>query len=198
MASISKDYLSQLIRQAGGSVIPDAYYIGTAKHESDFDPNNVTNEGNGTQSIGLYQVNVSEQLEAGVPGDLKDPFVNTLVFIYLAERNRNQIRQAGGIAPGSPDPWDMGPYLGIAHNQGLAAVLQTVRQYGINWPAYKTRNPDIAIVASGYGDDVIYQVQQFGNVAVGGKIGVSHAQVALLAGAGLLFAGTIHLLMSRT
>ena len=154
---------------ATGTTIPYTFYLNTAKHEDglciDCPPSD-----NG-ESFGLYQVNVSEQARAGVPGSLYDPAVNTAVFAYLSEYNRSKIRDAVGLGPNDPDPRDMGAYLAMAHNCGLGTVLATLANYPtgdptyLGWNEYKTRNwyePKSRCGCAGgtgicvYGDDVLY------------------------------------------
>jgi hypothetical protein len=51
----------------------------------------------------------------------------------------------------SQDVW---AYLALAHNQGLGAALKTIRTYGLDWDAYKKRNPTMTGIIE-YGDDCI-------------------------------------------
>ena len=154
-----------------GTSIPYAYYLGTAKHESGYylystDPT--------SDALGLYQVNPREAAEAGVAGDLRDVDVNTRVMVYLAERNRSRIRDFLGLSDSDPDPWDMGAYLALAHNQGLGSpggtkgALGTLSQYPptnpqtyLGWTEYKVRNNCAFCGCDGggicaYGDDCNY------------------------------------------
>lgn len=199
MPTVSKATVIDALRRTN-TTIPDAYYLGTIDHESDFNPYTVSDGG---KSLGLYQVNASEAAEAGESGNLFDVDVNTRVMVYLAERNRAAIRNLIGLSSNVLDPWDMGAYLSIAHNQGLGAALETIREYGMDWAAYKDRNKNIvkpgfngpAIVR--YGDDVLYTIEVLSDgTVVAGKTGVSHGQFLLLAGLGAL-AGSAAILAMR-
>ena len=145
---------------------------------------------NATHNLNLYQINAAEAREAGVdPAALLDVFENTRAFVYLAERNRKALRDQLGVPSGALDPQDMGPYLAIAHNQGLAAALSTVRNYGMDWEAYKARNPTIAIVSHGYGDDCRYNPSD--GSPDGYRPGVGDPSNLVAGLVGLVLAGTL-------
>jgi hypothetical protein len=165
---VSEVDVANAINAVGGSSIPLAFYLGVAKHESGFCIDCPPSD-NG-QSWGIFQVNKGEQSESGVQGSLTDLGVNTGVFVYLCERNRTAIRNLVGLSPSDPDPWDMGAYLALAHNQGLNAALTTLKTYAtgdptyLGWNEYKTRNWSGVCQRSGaggqgicaYGDDCLY------------------------------------------
>lgn len=139
-----------------GTTVPGRYYVGTAQHESNFALNERDTETSGFQSWGLYQVSQAEAVAVGMPNaDLCALGPNTFVMVKLAELHRRRLRQLLDLGEGAPDPADLGAYLAIAHNQGLAAALKTARVHGLDWEGYKRRNPAIRIVSSGYGDDVL-------------------------------------------
>lgn len=129
------------------SSIPTSFAIGTATVESDFDPLCTTIERGGASptSKGLYQVNDGEAASVGEPGaNLLDPETCTRVYANLAAGRLESLRSWGAS---EPDIW---AYLGLAHNQGLAAAHTTIGNYGADWNAYKARNPDARI--NRYGD----------------------------------------------
>ena len=70
----------------------------------------------------------------------------------MEKRLESIIKAANLITPYPNDVW---AYLALCHNQGKAACLKTIKNYSLNWEAYKKRNPKLRIVSSGYGDDVI-------------------------------------------
>jgi hypothetical protein len=51
-------------------------------------------------------------------------------------------------------PSDTWAFLAIAHNEGLGAAEKTIMAHGLNWSAWKKRNPRLAAMAA-YGDDCI-------------------------------------------
>jgi hypothetical protein len=154
------------IRRAGGSVVPDTYYLCTAARESGFDTSAV---GDGGTSIGIYQSRTGSF-------DLDDA---TRDMINITERNRLEIRAAAGVS--GEDPWDMGAYLSVAHNQGLGAALMTIAEYGMDWSAYAARNGDVVkpgfdgprIVARGWA--CCYGARGGAGALIGGLAGVAIA-----------------------
>jgi len=129
------------------------FFVATAERESGFATNEVDTEPNGFVSEGLYQLSAEEADDIGMhDADLLDPVISTRVFARLQERRLSAIIRAA-IGPPilrEPDVW---AYLGLAHNQGLSAALKTIKTYGLNWDAYKERNPTSRICR--YGDAMI-------------------------------------------
>ena len=81
----------------------------------------------------------------------------TIVMVDLAAARYTRLVQAASAWDGTL--WTTGisslwAYLALAHNQGLAAALKTIAKYGVDWPAYKARNPQLADMGR-YGDDCI-------------------------------------------
>jgi hypothetical protein len=143
--------VAQAVRDIG-SVVPETYFMGTAQHESNYATNERDTEETGFQSWGIYQVSVEEAHDVGMAGaDLLDLKQATQVMVRLAEARRHALRAAARI--GGPDPPDVCAYLAIAHNQGLHAALVSIQHYGLDWQAYRRRNPAARIVV--YGDDCI-------------------------------------------
>ncbi len=168
--------LTEVIRvsnRIGLKNIDPRYYVATCFHEAgcsnEWDTEIATQRSpNGFFSVGAYQIGREEaerfqfRLE-----DMLDLTKATAVMIRLAESNRAAIRSAAGIPDRAPDPdytdpngvrWQGGAvraYLAIAHNQGVGAVRQTIKTYGLDWPAYKKRNPTSNIVTHNYGEDCV-------------------------------------------
>jgi hypothetical protein len=119
------------------------YALGTAQHESGFALNEKDTEPNGFVSMGLYQISMDEMVHVGMrradPYDLDEC---TIVFARLTEERFKAIIRAVGHFP-SESP-DVNAYLFIAHNQGLAACLKSIKLHDMNWAAYKKRNGDAA------------------------------------------------------
>lgn len=143
-----------------GTTVPDIYYAATAEHESgratnERDTEPPDDKGVRFQSWGIFQLSPEEAARAGRPSaNLLSLADSAWVFVRLTEMRRAMIRSAIGLPAASPDHPDLCPYLAIAHNQGMRACLTTIREHGVDWAAYKARNPRIRIVSSGYGDDV--------------------------------------------
>lgn len=134
------------------SYIPAQYAVGTAQHETDFTTNEKDTEESNFVSMGIFQISQEEMTHVGMPTaniyDLEDSIV---ILAALADERWQAIVKAAG----SPSPIrDMPAYLALAHNQGLAAALKTIRLHGLDWTAYKARNPQLASMAA-YGDDCI-------------------------------------------
>lgn len=121
--------------------IPGLYFVGTARKESGFAANEIDTEESGYVSKGLCQISDEEATSVGMKNvNLLDPIINIRVMVKLAERN---LEKLGNIIK-FPDVW---AYLGLAHNEGLKAAQKTIKNYGMNWPAYKKRNLDAALKA---------------------------------------------------
>lgn len=147
--------------------IPAAFALGSATHESDLDPSVVSrgDQSDGSDSIGLYQISKAEAIAALRPlADLLDAEDNTAVFASIMETKLAAIRaycDVNGIQTGEPDLW---AYLAMSHNMGIGSVRKTLATYGMDWPGYKLRNPGLAFVAKGYGDDAITGGRHAGEV----------------------------------
>lgn len=156
------------------------YYVGTVFHEAgctnEWDteiatPSNVP----GFVSVGAYQIGDEEAQRYGfVLADMLDLDKSTECMVRMAEDNRNFLRvQAFGLGSTVPDPdytdangrvykaGTMRAYLAIAHNHGTGYAKQTIRAYGMDWSAYKLRNPKDNIVAHGYGEDCVTGGEQW-------------------------------------
>lgn len=144
----------EVIRIAG--LLPTSlsmrFLVGSAQHESNFAINEVDTEVSGFQTFGIFQLSKDEAKEMGSPNaDLLDLYTSTRIFCRLMEKRLTSITKASNLTS-KEDYW---AYLAIAHNQGLGACLKTIKNHGLDWEAYKKRNPKIRIVSSGYGDDCI-------------------------------------------
>lgn len=142
--------------------IPVTYAVGTVTRESGFDPLCNTPEGNGTRSLGLYQVNAQEAAQVGfADADLLDGEACTQVFARLQEGRIPSLTIYGNREP------DLWAFLGIAHNQGVGAAQKTLASYGMDWVAYKERNGVKHPNWSRYGDSCIDGGERFGEVTGG-------------------------------
>lgn len=155
------------------SNIDARYFVGTCFHESgcinEWDTEIATTFSNtGFQSVGAYQIGKEEAEHFGFK--LEDMLMlraATQCMIKLAENNRTQLRMAAKISNNVPDPdytdadgviWPGGAmraYLAICHNHGIGYARATITRYGLDWGAYKQRNPTDNIVAHSYGEDCI-------------------------------------------
>jgi hypothetical protein len=105
-------------------------------------------------SKGLYQLADCEAEEVGCDrANLLDLEDATIVFTVLCEKRLKVLADALNLSL-TALPRDIWAYLAIAHNQGLQAALKTLRLHGLDWAAYKTRNPSLSGIAA-YGDDVV-------------------------------------------
>ena len=134
--------------------IPAQFALGTAQHESNFTLNEVDTEESGFVSKGIFQLSDEEAAEAGRPkANLLALEDATEVFSVLCERRLQRLIEAADLNEDNL-PADVWAYLALAHNQGLAAAHKTIRAHGLDWAAYKRRNPQLAGMGR-YGDDVI-------------------------------------------
>ena len=140
------------------------YFVGTAKHESNFAINERDTESDGFETWGIYQVSSPEAMRAGLAkvSDALKLDECTRVMVYLAENLRFQIRKFLKLPDSAPDPVGIEAYIAIGHNQGLGqakttgkGLLGTLFRYGLDWPRYVANNPHLNIVAHGYGNDVL-------------------------------------------
>jgi hypothetical protein len=157
MAKLTPQQVVDLWRQYTTD-IPWQYALGSAQHESDLEPGPGADTSgdqpklSDSTSYGLYQMSTFEQGLAVVIGDIHDPDVNTKIFYLTMSKKLGAIRAAAGFDDHGSDVW---AYLGMAHNMGLGSALKTIAQHGLDWQAYKDRNPDLPFVSKGYGDDCI-------------------------------------------
>lgn len=153
--------------------IDPRYYVGTCFHEAgcanEWDTEVATpSSPAGFQSVGAYQIGDEEARRFTYAlADMLDFDKATRCMIQLAEANRGGLRTYAKLQPGTPDPdytdehgtlWPGGTmraYLAIAHNHGMGYARQTIATYGMNWAAYKTRNPTDNIVSHAYGEDCV-------------------------------------------
>lgn len=153
--------------------IDPRYFVGTCFHESgctnEFDTEVATATcPPGFQSVGAFQIGAEEATHFSFTlADMLDLTKATLCMVRLAESNRNQLRLAAKLSPTHPDPdyideedthWTGGTmraYLAIAHNHGIGYSRATIAKYGMDWSAYKKRNPTDNIVSHHYGEDCI-------------------------------------------
>jgi hypothetical protein len=135
-------------------LIPAQHALGTAQHESGFTLNEVDTEVSGYVSKGIYQLSDGEAQAVGFDrANLLELEDATIVFSALCEKRLKALVVALNLDLADL-PRDIWAYLAIAHNQGLQAALKTTRLHGLDWAAYKQRNPQLRGIAV-YGDDVI-------------------------------------------
>lgn len=152
---LSADQVAQMMERIS-ALVPSSFYVAMAGRESSFDPNNVTHETNGQDSIGLFQVNADEARQAGYAGaDLKDPEVNGHVISYLMEHNLQTLATKYGFAAGSPPP-DVWYYLATSHNAGLGRAEMWIDEQGgrLSWAETKNNHPTFVTIARGYADEI--------------------------------------------
>lgn len=156
------------------NAIDTRYFVGTVFHEAgaknEWDTEIATSSSpSGFVSVGCYQIGEEEASRYGYSlEDMLDLDKASACMVNLANDNRMALRKYAGIAPGDPDPdytdhtdgvvWKGGTmraYLAIAHNHGLGYSKATITSYGMDWDAYRKRNPKDNIVAHGYGADCI-------------------------------------------
>lgn len=139
------------------------YVVGTAQHEAGMSLNERDTEESGYISEGIFQLSAEEAAHAGCTGaNLLDLDESCVVFQRTCVQRLAALRQAAGMVDGASSPSLYG-FLAIAHNQGLAAALKSIRAHGMDWTAYKKRNTSDQSVANhaymvkmaAYGDDVI-------------------------------------------
>lgn len=146
--------------------IPAQYACGTAQHESTYTINEVDTEETGFVSKGIFQLSDEEAGDAKKPdADLLTLGDSVLVLsnraLYrLNEIVRTALRVGCVVDPFPPDVW---AYLAIAHNEGLGAAEKTILAHGLDWAAWKSRNPHLAAMAA-YGDDVISGGERWSDV----------------------------------
>lgn len=152
--------------------IDSRYFVATCFHEA-----GCTNEWDteiaspscpeGFVSVGAYQIGAEEaQRFAFTLEDMLDLDKASKCMVHLAEHNRLMLRNYAKLGSAvDPDYTDehgkvwpggnMRAYLAIAHNKGLGYAKKTIERYGLDWSAYKRRNPTDNLVAHGYGEDCI-------------------------------------------
>lgn len=130
---------------AGNSsaVIAPPFVSGIARRETGLAVNEEDTDKNADGTVkaatfGLLQITKAEQARTGIAGDLNDPAVNIAVFCKLMESNLGEIAQAAGFSTVSI-PADAWKYLAWSHNNGIGAVLKSIRTYGMDWNALKAR-----------------------------------------------------------
>lgn len=137
--------------------IDPRYFVATCFHEAgctnEWDTEVATaSNPTGFTSVGAYQLSADEAQRYGYKlVDMLDLTKATECMIMVAEHNRHVLREYAGIT--GDDPPDMRAYLALGHNQGLGAARKTITAHGMDWDAYRERNPGAAILK--YGDDCI-------------------------------------------
>lgn len=149
------------------------YFVGTCFHEAgcsnEWDTEVATaSSPTGFQSVGAYQIGDEEARAYGFQlADMLDFDKATACMIKLAQHNRAVLRGYAKLTADAPDPdytdpkgvlWKGGTmraYMAIAHNHGLGFARMTIANHGMNWAAYKQRNPTDNIVAHTYGEDCV-------------------------------------------
>src|SRR6266567_4824241 len=148
-----------IVTVLGPLTISARYAVGTAQRESDFSLNEVDTEPSGFVSTGIFQLSDDERQEVKLPGvDMTTLDGSISVMVPLSQRRMISICQAtvniGGQSITNALRGDLYAYLAIAHNEGLHAALKSIGRYGLDWLAWKTRNPHLSQMGY-YGDDCI-------------------------------------------
>ncbi len=159
--------------QGASGLIDPRYFVGTCFHEAgcsnEWDTEIATQSSPlGFVSVGAYQIGEEEAHRFGYTlEDMLDFVKSTTCMIKLAEANLERLHADVIASPCTSsldytDPhgivWKDGglrAYLSIAHNHGNGYAAKTIARYGMNWAAYKSRNPTDNIVAHGYGEDCV-------------------------------------------
>lgn len=165
------DAITAAQQKLGIGDIDPRYFVGTCFHEAgcvnEWDTEVATmSSPAGFISVGAYQIGKEEAERYGFKlADMLDLGKSSECMVQLAEYNRRQIRIAAKLTGSMPDPdyttangtlWKGGAmraYLAISHNHGNGYAQKTIASYGLDWPAFKQRNPTDNIVAHGYGED---------------------------------------------
>jgi hypothetical protein len=153
--------------------IDPRYFVGTCFHEAgctnEWDTEIATSSSpEGFVSVGAYQIGEEEAKRFGYQLiDMLDLGKATDCMIRLASANRRAIKKAMSAVARiniiddtdlNGKFWPEGglrAYLAITHNHGVGYMRKTIQTYGLDWAAYKRRNPTDNIVAHGYGEDCI-------------------------------------------
>lgn len=167
---------TQIVRQLealGSSIVSAEYYIGTCFHEAgctnEWDTEVAKHdEPTGFVSVGAFQIGEEEAHHFGFTLiDMLDLEKATVVMKKLAEDHRDALRWKLKLGADAMDPLYVDPsgmhwpggqmraYLAVAHNTGLATAMRSVDAWGMDWNAFKLRNPKMLVVSHGYGDDCI-------------------------------------------
>lgn len=123
----------------------------------------------GFVSVGAYQIGKEEAARYSYQlSDMLDFAKATDCMIRLAHDNLSYIQHYVSQFPNANTNLDytdehgvfwkdgaLRAYLAICHNKGAGYTRKTIAAYGLNWPAYKQRNPQDNIVAHGYGEDCV-------------------------------------------
>lgn len=152
MARLSENEVRALAEKHS-ALVPSEFYVRMAKRESDYNPRSTMKEGNGTTSIGLWQVNAEEAKAAGVTGDLYDPDNNATVIAYKMEHNLQLMAQKYSFSVSNPPP-DVWYYLAASHNAGLSRVMGWIDENRgrLAWAETKAKHPTFVTIAKGYAD----------------------------------------------
>lgn len=132
--------------------IPPQFFVATAERETNFATNEIDVEEDGFTSQGLFQIcngrwynpdtnswSYGGRAECTVATDLLDPAVAVNTFNIIQTLRLRNI-QTAAAQKGNFTGVDVWAYLGLAHNEGLEAALKTIKNYGLDWLAYKQRN----------------------------------------------------------
>lgn len=155
----------------GITSIDPRYFVGTCFHESgctnEWDIEIATaSSPNGFQSVGAYQIGDEEAQRYGfMLTDMLDFDKATECMVRLARDNMMGLIAAPSTHASTHDYTDakgtfwkdggLRAYMAIAHNHGMGYARETIKDYGLNWAAYKARNPQDNIVSHSYGEDCV-------------------------------------------
>jgi hypothetical protein len=145
-----------------GTRIPAQFATAMAEREANYAVNEIDTEPSGYVSTGIFQLSDNEARAVGkMRVNLVTLAGSVAVFVPLMEGFLARLIAAAKLPAGEPLPPDIWAYLGLAHNEGMGraetgkGALGTIARYGMDWAAYKRRNPAARIVSGGYGDTMI-------------------------------------------
>lgn len=150
---------AEVAAAVAGSLVPESYYQGSAKHESGYAINEVDTEPSGFKSYGIWQISEEEAASRGGLGEWWTLEAAARVFVPLAESRTQTILGwfNSTITTAPPDLW---AWLAFGHNRGMGGPSTTkglyavVKRHGLDgWDDYKRNNPGDAI--NRYGDDCL-------------------------------------------
>jgi hypothetical protein len=135
---VSRDELAQSV---SSSQLALSYFLGTARHETNFAVNEVDYGDSAGTTYGPFQVTDAEAKRYGSTGLQCAQSLDeaSRVFMRLALDNALQVAAYASLSIYNP-PGEFYAYLALAHNQGLKAAHKTIVTYGFDWARYVERN----------------------------------------------------------
>lgn len=191
--------LSNLISRYSNR-IPIGYFLGVAARESgksgdlyianehDID---TQDDGSTYDSWGLFQMGRTEALLAHViptTEQMIDPENNVRCAAYTFERNLDKILAAAGIDSPSGDIWY---YLAWAHNAGVNQPVTSIKSYGMDWQALKSRPQNEYVTGSlvPYAEFIYQEAERVPTIGTGdlNSVRTENGVLGIILGAGALW-----------